>query len=118
MKIIDTKVHGYVDYGMGFVLLLIPSLLHLKSDRLESMIFYILGILMLFYSILTDYQFGIYKVLPMKLHLYVDILSGVFLAASLWIFGFYHSVFMVHVILGLIVIGSALITKSKVRRYA
>ncbi|HSD06236.1 SPW repeat domain-containing protein [Flavobacterium sp.] len=115
MKVIYTKVHGYLDYVLGFILLLVPSLLQLDSNSLESLIFYILSILTLFYSILTDYELGVYKVLPMRMHLIADLLAGVFLLTSPWIFGFYHTIYLPHVILGLIEIGIAILTKSEVQ---
>jgi len=114
MKVIYTKVHGYLDYALGFVLLLIPSILQLDSDSLESLIFYILSILILFYSILTDYELGVYKILPMKVHLIVDLVAGIFLLVSPWIFGFYHTIYLPYVILGLIQIGCAILTKPEV----
>ncbi len=40
------------------------------------------------YSMLTDYEFGLVRVLPMPAHLAMDAASGVFLASPPWLFGF------------------------------
>ena len=42
----------------------------------------------LLYSLLTDYELGAVKLLPMPAHLAMDAASGVLLASSPWVFGF------------------------------
>jgi hypothetical protein len=51
--------------------------------------------------------------IPMKVHLMLDIVSGIFLAASPWLFGFANTIYIPHLILGLIEISTALLTNSK-----
>lgn len=40
------------------------------------------------YSLLTNYELGLVKMLPIPLHLALDAASGVLLASSPWLFGF------------------------------
>lgn len=115
MKIIDTKTHGYMDYIMGIFLLASPSLFSLDLHAIESTVFYIVGVTALIYSLLTNYELGLLKIIPMKGHLALDIFSGIFLAASPWFLGFADVVCKPHLILGLIEIGAALLTTSKSR---
>ncbi len=42
----------------------------------------------------------------------IDFLSGVFLAASPWLFGFAEEVYLPHLILGIFEIGASLMTKT------
>jgi hypothetical protein len=113
MKIIDTKTHGYIDYIMGIFLLASPSLFSLEMHAMESTVFYIVGITALIYSVLTNYELGFLKIIPMRGHLALDIFSGIFLATSPWLLDFADIVYKPHLVLGIIEIGAALMTKSK-----
>jgi SPW repeat-containing protein len=48
----------------------------------------VLGIGLIAYSLITDYELGVWKVAPMAVHNVIDIVAGVFLALSPWLFGF------------------------------
>lgn len=113
MKIISTKAHGYIDYIMGILLLVSPSLFNLDMENIQSIILYVAGATIIFYSLLTSYEVGIIKIIPMKVHLILDILSGLMLAASPWIFGFSEIVYAPYLVLGLLEICAALMTSSK-----
>ena len=116
MKPIDTKTHGYMDYIMGIVLIASPSLFNLEINTIQSFVFYGAGSAAILYSVLTNYESGLLKVIPMTIHLILDVLSGIFLAASPWLFHFSDSVYMPHLILGLIEIMAGLLTSSKPRK--
>ncbi|KAF2510563.1 SPW repeat domain-containing protein [Flavobacterium foetidum] len=113
MKPIDTKTHGYMDYIMGIFLIASPSLFELDHNRIESTIFYVLGVSAILYSLLTNYELGFMKLIPMKFHLILDFLSGALLAASPWLFGFSETVYGPHLVLGIIEIGASLLTSAK-----
>jgi hypothetical protein len=63
--------------------------------------------------LLTRYELGAIKLIPMRVHLGLDMASGVLLAVSPWLFGFSDRVFWPHLILGLIEIGTALMTERE-----
>lgn len=113
MKIIDTQTHGYMDYIMGIFLLVSPYLFSLNPNAIESTIFYIMGATAIIYSLFTNYELGLLKLIPMKAHLVLDILSGILLAALPWLLGFADIVYKPHLVLGIIEIGAALLTISK-----
>lgn len=108
---IDTKIHGYLDYMMGALLLLLPLLFDLP-DGAATTIPVVLGAGAILYSLITDYELGILKILSMKVHLGLDLMSGLLLAASPWLFDFADDVYLPFVILGIIEIGAALMTKK------
>lgn len=83
MKIISTKIHGILDYVMGTILLLMPALLGLDRAAIESMLFYSCGTLMLLMALLTQYEPGIFKLVPVPVHLTIDILPVPFLHCHL-----------------------------------
>lgn len=111
MRFIETKTHGYLDYLMGILLLVAPAILGLDMSSPAGAVPMILGALTIVYSLMTSYELGVTNVIPMKTHLAIDFLSGVFLAASPWLFGFADEVYLPHLILGIIEIGASLMTK-------
>lgn len=115
MKIISTKVHGIMDYLMGVLLIVAPWLLGFAENGAETWVPVVLGISTIIYSLLTDYESGIAAVIPMRTHLTLDVVSGIFLAASPWIFGFDDRVYMPHLILGIVEVVAGLTTESTPR---
>lgn len=116
MKFISTKTHGVLDYLMGFLLIALPFILDIRTDLSEGMVLIVLGAAMVLLAVLTKYEAGIIKVIPMRVHLVIDIMSGVVLAASPWLFGFADRAYMLYVFLGLFEIIAAIVSESKVRR--
>ena len=115
MKIISTKVHGVLDYLMGVLLIAAPWLLNFNRDGAETWVPVILGIGVIAYSLFTNYELSLSRMIPMKTHLTLDVLSGVFLAASPWIFNFDEYVYLPHLILGILEIGAGVMTESTPR---
>lgn len=108
---ISTKVHGYVDYMMGVLLIALPWLFNFPEGA-ATMLPIILGVGAIIYSLMTDYELGLLKVLSMKAHLGIDLMAGILLIAAPWLFGFADEVFWPFVILGLLEIGASLMTEK------
>ena len=112
MRFIPTRIHGYLDYAGGLLLIVAPWLFGFADGGAETWVPVILGIGALGYSLLTDYEVGVARVLPMATHLMLDIASGAVLAISPWVFGFADDVWVPHVILGVLEIGAGLMTRT------
>ncbi len=112
MRFLSTKAHGVIDYLVGLLLIAAPWIFGFDRGGMESWIFVIAGASALVYSLLTNYEMGVIKKLPMSMHLMLDAMSGILLAASPWLFGFSDYVYMPHLIFGLFEIGASLITKK------
>ena len=112
MRFIDTRIHGYLDYLMGLLLMAAPWLFGFAIGGAAQWLPFFLGVGVIIYSILTDYELGLLKVIPMKAHLVIDLMGGILLAASPWIFGFADEVFLPHLLLGIAEIGASLATKQ------
>lgn len=113
MRFISTRTHGILDYLMGALLIVLPWLVGFaEQGNPSTWVLIALGAGLILYSLLTDYEYGLFKVIKMPTHLWLDVLSGLFLAASPWIFEFADQVYLPHVILGLLEIGAGLMTKS------
>lgn len=110
MKVISTKAHGIIDYLMGVVLIAAPWLFGFARGGAETWVPVVLGLGAIAYSLFTNYELGVSRSIPMKTHLTMDIVSGIFLALSPWIFGFAEYVYLPHLILGIAEIGAAAMT--------
>jgi hypothetical protein len=74
MKIFSTKVHGVLDYATVAVL---PPLFRLLGAKEETARFADAGaVSVLTYSLLTRYELGAFKVLPVPAHFVLDALFG------------------------------------------
>lgn len=112
MKIIPTKVHGALDYIVGLLLIAAPWLFGFARGGAETWIPVILGIMTFIYSMFTDYEWSVAQKLSMKTHLTLDVISGIFLAASPWIFQFSDYVYLPHLIAGIFEVLAAAISDS------
>jgi hypothetical protein len=110
MRFITTKTHGYLDYFMGILLIVAPFILNFDRGGAETYVPVILGAGTIVYSLMTDYELGMFHWLPMGAHLTLDLLGGIFLAVSPWLFGFAGYIWAPHVVLGVIEIGASLFT--------
>lgn len=115
MRFISTRQHGYLDYVVGLLLIAAPWLFGFARGGAETWVPVFLGAGALLYSMMTNYELGIVKAIPMSMHLWLDGLSGLLLLASPWLFGFAEYVTGPHVVVGLLEIGAALTTYTSPR---
>jgi hypothetical protein len=101
MRFIPTRVHGVLDYLTAGVLIAAPSLLEFRKHGMQTWLPVALGVGTIGYSVLTDYELGLFKIIPMPMHLALDAANGALLAASPWLFGFAEEVSAPHLGLGL-----------------
>jgi SPW repeat len=113
MRWIPTRVHGALDYLWGALLLAAPWLLGFARGGAETWTAIVFGIGAIVYSLLTDYELGVARVLSMRGHLLLDLLGGALLAASPWLFGFADRVRLPHVAFGLFSIAASLMTRIR-----
>ncbi|GAB3903093.1 SPW repeat protein [Larkinella knui] len=111
MRLIPTKVHGMLDYISGVFFAISPWVLGFATGDAAQWVPIILGGMAIVYSVFTDYELGLVRRLPMPVHLTLDVLSGVVMAASPWLFGFADRVYLPHVVFGIIEIGAGLFTQ-------
>jgi SPW repeat len=111
MQVIPTRVHGMLDYLVGALLIVAPWLFGFAAGGAETWVPVVLGAGAILYSLFTDYELGVVRRIPMPTHLILDLGSGVLLAVSPWLFGFADRVWQPHLIIGLIEIGTAAMTR-------
>jgi len=114
-RIIPTEVHGALDYLASGVNLLFPRLLGLHDAPGAALIPRVDGLAGAGYSLITDYELGALKLLPVPAHLALDAAKGAFLAASPWLFGFADRgtrYWLPHVLMGTADVLAAIATKA------
>jgi hypothetical protein len=111
-RFISTRVHGIIDYLTGGALLFAPRLLGFEHCGAASFIPKAVGSGILVQSLLTDYELGVVRRIPMRTHLRLDLGTGALLAASPWLFRFHRYVWAPHVLVGLMEVALSLTTNS------
>jgi hypothetical protein len=112
MRFIPTRVHGILDYLMGLLLIAAPWILDFADGGAAQWVPVILGAGVILYSLLTRYELGVVKAISMPVHLGLDVMGGIFLAASPWLFGFADFIWWPHVVFGVLEIVVGLTTKT------
>jgi len=115
LRVIPTGVHGVLDYLASGINLIFPRLLGLHDAPWAALVPRIDGVAGAGYSLITDYELGALKVLPMPTHLAFDAAKGVFMAASPWLFGFAKNgsrYWLPHVLMGTADVVAAITSKS------
>ena len=115
MKFLTTKAHTIIGLLVGFVLLLAPAIFNMQDDAAAAVPRWI-GIFIIVNELITTSPFSLIKLVPMRVHLFVDYLTGILLAASPWLFGFADrpaNEWVPHLIVGILVVGYALVTNPQ-----
>ena len=112
LRFISTRTHGVLDYVVGALLIVVPYILGFADGTAAQWVPQVLGLVAIGGALMTDYELGVMRVIPMPVHLGIDVASGVLLAASPWLFGFSDRVFWPHLVVGLMEIGAGLTTRT------
>jgi nitrogen fixation protein len=107
---IPTRVHGIMDYAMGLLLIAAPWLFGFSDIPAATWVPVVLGAGVIVYSLITNYELAAVRLLPMRIHLLLDMAGGVLLLASPWLFNFADEVRWPHVVFGALEIGAAAMT--------
>jgi hypothetical protein len=115
MRFIPTKFHAPLDYIVGAALIAAPWIFSFSDTTAPTVVSIALGIGLIAYSLITNYELGVWKVAPMAVHNLIDIVAGAFLALSPWLFGFADdpaNVWIWFVVVGLAAIFLGLTTRQ------
>jgi hypothetical protein len=80
MRFIPTTVHGLADYIVGLVVVGLPFRFGWTATRRVA--FVTLGLLVIRYRLLTDYELGLVRALRIRFHLLLDALFGLAMVAA------------------------------------
>ena len=117
VRFLPTKVHGVLDYVVGIALILAPNIFQFSSmGGPAAWIPRVLGVVLIVYSLVTNYEWGVFKLVAMPYHLVIDFLAALFLAASPFIFGFFRdspNVWLPHLVVGIAVLLVVIVTQTQ-----
>ena len=119
LRFLPTRIHGIVDYMVGIILFLAPEIFGFSQvEGAAVLVPRIVGVLILGQALMTNFEPGVFKMLPMSTHLGMDYLVGIVLAASPFIFGFSNNptnVWLPHFVVGIAIFLQALVTETSPR---
>lgn len=110
---IPTRIHAVIDYIVAIVLILAPYLLGFADGSAAQWTPIAIGVLTIVLSLLTRYEYAVSRVIPMPVHLGIDIAAGVVLLASPWLFGFADRIWWPHALFGALYIVIPLLTQRR-----
>lgn len=111
-KPISTRLHGLLDY-VAAIALVIPWIVSFYEDANDTWILALTGVAILMMSLLTNYELSFIRIIPMKLHLFMDVLVAVFLIALPFLFPMYHYYLYWPVLLGILGLVVVLLSSSR-----
>lgn len=116
MRFISTKIQGALDYLVGLALILAPMLFGFQDIGGAAVyVPVVLGAALIVYSLLTQYEWGVFKLLSMTYHLALNAAVGALLVLSPFLFGFVNeapNAWVPHVVVGIIMIVVVLFSQT------
>ncbi|WP_343306310.1 hypothetical protein AAHN97_04225 [Chitinophaga niabensis] len=112
MRIISTRTHARLDYMYGILLINAPWIFRFNDGTVAEWLPVLMGVAMIFLSLFTHYEGGVFRAISFKTHLLLDITGGLILMAAPWLFRFSHEVFLPHLVLGVFPVVVSLVTKT------
>jgi hypothetical protein len=86
---ITSRAHAMLDYPLAVVLIATPWIFGFSDVGGAAVAMpIIIGALALGQSLITDWDLSVAKIVPLPIHLRLDVLAGVVLAISPFVFGF------------------------------
>jgi hypothetical protein len=116
VRVVPTKVHSAIDYVTAPALAAAPELLRLDGAGASALAPRAAGVAAAVYGPLTDYELGVRRIIPMRVHVALDALAGGALAIAPWLFGSARNGlrhWLPHAIIGGSELGLALTTRTK-----
>jgi hypothetical protein len=89
-KPISRRQHGFADYSYVPLTLALPKLAGFEHHKKAVLLTRVIAGNVLLSSIFTRAEWGIFKKIPFKTHLALDVAMGALVTGAPWLFGFSH----------------------------
>ncbi|QDL96340.1 hypothetical protein [Rhodopseudomonas palustris] len=113
MRIVPTRIHGAIDYLVSLLVLVLPFAA--GGQGAVRWLFVAIGCAGIGYSLITDYEWGALRLLPMPWHLALDVVFGVALLAVGALLGF-SPLGVISLVVGAAALALAAITEPEPHR--
>lgn len=87
-KPISRKMHGAADYAYAALSAVLPEIAGFEEEKKAKLLCRIISGGTLTYTLLTRAEWGLFKVIPFKVHLTTDFTAGIFTLTAPWLFKF------------------------------
>jgi hypothetical protein len=89
-KPISRIQHGFADYTYAPLALALPKLAGFEHQKKAVLLTKIISSNVLLTTLFTRAEWGVFKKIPFKTHLALDVAMGALIAGAPWLFGFSH----------------------------
>lgn len=116
MKFLSTKMHTIIGLIVGVALLAAPWLFGFTDQSQAAFVVPLgVGIFIILNELITTSPLSLIKLVPMRAHIVLDVLTGLFLALSPFLFMFTSdtlNAWLPHIVAGILIVGYALLTNT------
>ncbi|MFC0623295.1 SPW repeat domain-containing protein [Kribbella deserti] len=113
MRVISSRTHTFIGLVVGLLLLVAPWLFAFADENAPKSVAVVVGAFVLINEMITTSPVSPLRLVPMGVHLVIDIVTGAFLILSPWLFQFADrgaNAWLPHVVVGLLTAGYAFLT--------
>jgi hypothetical protein len=108
MKYPPTIALAFTEYTMAVISLISPWMFGFSGDSVATSCAMAFGVTLAAYSLITDYELSVRRVIPLRAHLALDAVVSGLLITSPFVMGFASTTWLPHLLLGGVVLGMAL----------
>lgn len=112
-RFLPTRIHGILDYLWSLLLASTPWVLGYNRGGAETWVPVGFAAGAVLYSLLTDYELGVVRVLPMRFHLILDVVGGALLILATWLLDLRDPARLVNLGFGLFSILAGLMSETR-----
>jgi hypothetical protein len=115
MKLISSRTHTVIGLIVGAALVVAPWILQFDDVEAAKWSAVLVGLFVLVNEIVTTSPASPLKIVPMRVHVALDVVTGVFLLATPFLFRFADedaNKWVPHVVVGVLIAGYALVTDT------
>ncbi|ERN41614.1 hypothetical protein KR51_00018360 [Rubidibacter lacunae KORDI 51-2] len=114
IRFVTGFTHGFIDYAGAFILVTVPVIANFQATSPVAFWLSIgAGLALSTYSLLTDYALSLKKLIPLKLHLFLDMFASVMFLIVPFLFGFEGLVKWFFLANGVLVLVAVILTDDR-----